>query len=57
VTYRFHPVGRKPINLGTDLAAALRKVLDLNGGRAGRRHGHAQLGVDPLSGVAALEKN
>lgn len=35
VTYRFHPVGRKPINLGTDLAAALRKVLDLNGGAPG----------------------
>ena len=32
-TYRYHPVGRKPINLGTDLAAALRKVLDMNGQR------------------------
>ncbi|PZP92635.1 MAG: integrase [Variovorax paradoxus] len=31
VTYRYHPVGGKPINLGTDKAAALRKVLDLNG--------------------------
>lgn len=30
-TYRYHPVGGKPINLGTDLDAALRKVLDLNG--------------------------
>lgn len=35
VTYRFHPVGKKPINLGTDLAAALRKVLDMNGGAPG----------------------
>jgi len=35
VTYRFHPLGGKPINLGTDLPAALRKVLDLNGGQAG----------------------
>jgi integrase len=31
VTYRYHPVGRKPINLGTDRGAALRQVLDLNG--------------------------
>lgn len=31
ITYRFHPVGGKPINLGTDKQAALRKVLDLNG--------------------------
>lgn len=31
ITYRYHPVGRKPVNLGTDLAAALRKVLDMNG--------------------------
>lgn len=33
ITYRYHPVGRKPINLGTDLAVALRKVLDMNGQR------------------------
>lgn len=31
VTYRYHPVGAKPINLGADKAAALRKVLDMNG--------------------------
>lgn len=31
VTYRYHPVGGKPINLGTDKDAALRKVLDMNG--------------------------
>lgn len=29
-TYRFHPLGAKPINLGTDLQAAIRQVLDLN---------------------------
>lgn len=33
VTYRYHPLGGKPINLGTDKAAAIRKVLDLNGQR------------------------
>jgi integrase len=33
-TYRYHPLGGKPITLGTDKAAAIRKVLDLNG-RAG----------------------
>lgn len=31
VTYRYHPLGGKPINLGTDRADAIRKVLDLNG--------------------------
>lgn len=31
VTYRYHPVGKKPINLGTDKQAALRQVLDMNG--------------------------
>lgn len=31
VTYRYHPVGGKPINLGTDREQALRKVLDMNG--------------------------
>lgn len=31
VSYRYHPVGGKPIALGTDKAAALRQVLDLNG--------------------------
>lgn len=31
VTYRFHPLGGKPINLGTDRTAALQKVLDLTG--------------------------
>lgn len=29
-TYRYHPVGKTPINLGTDKDAALRRVLDLN---------------------------
>jgi integrase len=29
-TYRFHPVDAKPITLGTDREAAIRKVLDLN---------------------------
>lgn len=28
-TYRYHPVGGKPINLGQDRIAAIRKVLDL----------------------------
>lgn len=31
ITYRYHPVGKKPINLGTDKQAALRQVLDMNG--------------------------
>lgn len=31
VTYRYHPVNGKPINLGTDKGAALREVLDMNG--------------------------
>lgn len=31
VTYRYHPVGGKPVNLGTDKGAAIRKVLDMNG--------------------------
>ncbi len=31
VTYRYHPMGGKPINLGTDKLAAIQKVLDLNG--------------------------
>jgi integrase len=30
-TYRYHPVGRKPVNLGTDRAEALRRVLELIG--------------------------
>lgn len=30
-TFRYHPIGGKPINLGQDLQVALRKVLDLNG--------------------------
>lgn len=33
ITYRYHPIGGKPMNLGTDKQAALRKVLDLNGQR------------------------
>lgn len=31
IAYRYHPIGAKPIALGTDRAAALRRVLDLNG--------------------------
>lgn len=30
VTYRYHPVGGKPMNLGTNRLAAIQKVLDLN---------------------------
>lgn len=30
VSYRYHPVGKKPIPLGTDKEAAIRRVLDLN---------------------------
>jgi len=30
-TYRYHPVGSKPVNLGSDKAEALRKVLNLTG--------------------------
>lgn len=33
VTYRYHPIGGKPINLGTDKDKALRQVLDLTGRR------------------------
>ena len=29
-TYRYHPIGGKPVNLGTDRDAAIRTVLDLN---------------------------
>ncbi|MEO6922470.1 MAG: tyrosine-type recombinase/integrase [Bryocella sp.] len=31
VTYRYHPVGRKPISLGIDKNAAIRQVLNMNG--------------------------
>lgn len=31
VTYRYHPVGRKPVNLGTDRDVAIRRVLDITG--------------------------
>jgi integrase len=31
VTYRYHPVGGKPLALGTDKQAAIQKVLDLSG--------------------------
>ena len=34
VTYRYHPIGKKPINLGTDLKAALQSVLDMNQGNS-----------------------
>lgn len=30
-SYRYHPIGAKPIQLGRDRDAAIRKVLDLNG--------------------------
>jgi integrase len=30
-TYRYHPIGGAPINLGQDREAAIRRVLDLNG--------------------------
>jgi integrase len=30
VTYRYHPIGGKPMSLGTDRNAAVQKVLDLN---------------------------
>jgi len=36
ITYRYHPIGGKPINLGTDRIAACRKVLDLNGDNSDR---------------------
>lgn len=29
-TYRYHPIGEKPINLGRDLNQALQRVLDIN---------------------------
>lgn len=29
-TYRYHPIGGKPVNLGTDRDAAIRAVLDMN---------------------------
>lgn len=38
VTYRYHPIGGKPINLGTDLPKALQKVLNLNGQGDGLAH-------------------
>ncbi|GAB7525377.1 tyrosine-type recombinase/integrase [Paraburkholderia sp. 2C] len=31
ITYRYHPVGAKPINLGSDKLAAVQKVLDMLG--------------------------
>lgn len=31
VTYRYHPVGGKPMNLGTDKAAAIQRVADMLG--------------------------
>ncbi|XJC72782.1 hypothetical protein ACHFCA_17435 [Delftia tsuruhatensis] len=30
VTYRYHPVGGKPINLGTDRTVAMQAVLEMN---------------------------
>ena len=35
-SYRYHPVGRKPIPLGRDRLDAIRKVLDLNGDNSDR---------------------
>jgi integrase len=37
VTYRYHPIGGKPANLGTDRHKAIQKVLDMN--RAGGDRG------------------
>lgn len=37
VTYRYHPVGGKPINLGTDRDEAIRKILGVN--KASEAHG------------------
>lgn len=37
VSYRYHPVGGKPVPLGTDRDQAIRKVLDMNG--RGQHHG------------------
>lgn len=31
VSYRYHPLGGKPISLGTDKSAAIQRVLDMNG--------------------------
>lgn len=31
VSYRYHPIGGKPVPLGTDRRAAIQKVLDMNG--------------------------
>src|SRR5574343_1317367 len=31
ITYRYHPRGQKPINLGTDRLTAIQAVLDMNG--------------------------
>lgn len=36
ITYRYLPVGGKPINLGTDRMGAIRKVLDLLGNTDGQ---------------------
>lgn len=36
VTYRYHPIGGKPIPLGTDRLAAIRKVLDMLGNTEGQ---------------------
>ena len=41
VSYRYHPVGGKPIALGTDKHAALQKVLDMNG----QPGGHSPVGT------------
>ncbi len=35
-SYRYHPIGAKPIALGRDREAAIRKVLDLNGDNSDR---------------------
>jgi integrase len=36
ITYRYHPKGKKPINLGTDRIAACRRVLDMLGENSDR---------------------
>lgn len=45
VTYRYRPIGANPINLGTDRAAALRRVLDMTGDTDG--YVHVERGVLP----------
>jgi integrase len=55
VTYRYHPLGaKKPLNLGTDRLAAIRRVLELIGKSDDRRDHRAALGA--VQGVDVLEE-